>query len=98
MRAKGRLTAAIAAAVMAGSTLAACGSDDGGSGGGGAGGGGDKPTIAVVVGNAQDAFYQKALEGAHEQASKLGLDLLDQGPNQFAPDAQIAVTDALLAK
>jgi ribose transport system substrate-binding protein len=100
MRAKGRLTAAIAVAVMAGSTLAACGSDDSSSSSGssGSGGGGAKPTIAFVVGNAQDAFYQKALEGAHQQASQLGIKLLDQGPNQFAPDAQIAVTDALLAK
>lgn len=100
MRAKGRLTAAIVAAVMAGSTLAACGSGNGSSNSGSAssGGGGEKPTIAFVVGNAQDAFYQKALEGAHQQASKLGINLLDQGPNQFAPDAQIAVTDALLAK
>jgi ribose transport system substrate-binding protein len=100
MRAKGRLTAAIAAAVMAVSTLAACGSDDSSSGSGGAdaSGGDAKPTIAFVVGNAQDAFYQKALEGANEQASKLGIKLLDQGPNQFAPDAQIAVIDALLAQ
>src|SRR4051794_3635707 len=100
MRANGRLTAVIAATVMAGSTLAACGSDDNSSDGGSSstGSGGDKPTIAFVVGNAQDAFYQKALEGARGQASKLGIKLLDQGPNQFAPDAQIAVIDALLAK
>jgi ribose transport system substrate-binding protein len=85
---------------MAGGTLAACGSDNSSSGRSASSGGGDtaKPTIAFVVGNANDAFYQKALEGAREEASKLGVELLDQGPTQFAPDAQIAVIDALLAK
>jgi ribose transport system substrate-binding protein len=101
MRGTTRLAAAIAVAAMAGGTLAACGSDNKGSGQSAAGGGGGdkaKPTIAFVVGNANDAFYQKALEGARDEASKLGVDLLDQGPTQFAPDAQIAVIDALLAK
>jgi ribose transport system substrate-binding protein len=99
MRATRRMVATVAVAAMAGGTLAACGGGNGG--GGSASGGGNKskaPTIAFVVGNANDAFYQKALEGAREEASKLGVHLLDQGPTQFAPDAQIAVTDALLAK
>lgn len=97
MRGTRRWVAAMAVAAMAGGTLAACGSDNSSSGAS-SGGGKAKPTIAFVVGNANDAFYQKALEGARAEASKLGVDLLDQGPTQFAPDAQIAVIDALLAK
>ena len=105
MRGRGRLAAALVMAAAAMGTLAACGNDDGGgsAGGGTSGGGansgdGAKPKIAFVVGNVNDAFYQKAMEGAKEEATKLNVDLIDQGPTQFAPDAQIAVIDALISQ
>lgn len=88
-----RLCAVPAALILAAGGIAACG--DGKSAGTSDK---PKPKIAFVVGNANDAFYQKALEGARAEASKLGIKLLDQGPTQFAPDAQIAVTDALIAR
>lgn len=90
-----RLCAVAGTLAAAAGGIAACGSGDSGSGGGAAK---SKPNIAFVVGNANDAFYQKALEGARAEASRLGVTLLDQGPTQFAADAQIAVIDALIAR
>jgi ribose transport system substrate-binding protein len=57
-----------------------------------------KYSIAFVVANVNDAFYQKAHEGAVAEAKKLGVDLIYAGPNQFSAQAQIPVVDALLAK
>lgn len=65
------------------------------------GGGGDsasRKTIALVVGNANDAFYQKVVEGAKAEAARLGVELLAQGPTRFAVPEQVAVVDALFAK
>jgi len=55
-------------------------------------------SIAWVVGNTQDAFYQKATEGAKAQAEELGIELIDQGPDAFDPAKQIPVLDSLLAQ
>ena len=93
LRRVGVVMAAMLAVTVA---FAGCGGDSGGSSGGG--GSKSDTKIAFVVGNANDAFYQKALEGARAEAKSLGVTLFDQGPTAFAPDAQIAVTDALLAR
>lgn len=96
-----RLCGAAVAVSLTAAGLAACSSGSSGTGGGsGATGGSGKasPKIAFVVGNANDAFYQKADQGARAEAAQLGIKLIDQGPNKFAPDAQIAVVQALLAQ
>jgi ribose transport system substrate-binding protein len=54
--------------------------------------------IAFVVGTTSDAFYQKAHEGAAEEAKKLGVGLIYQGPAEFTPAAQTPVLDSLLTK
>ena len=55
-------------------------------------------SIAWVVGNTQDAFYQKATEGALAEAKDLGITLINQGPDAFDPAKQIPVLDTLLAQ
>lgn len=55
-------------------------------------------SIAWVVGNVNDAFYQKATEGALDQAEELGITLINQGPNAFDPSEQIPVVDSLLTQ
>jgi ribose transport system substrate-binding protein len=57
-----------------------------------------KKRIAFVVGITSDAFYQKAHEGAAEEAKKLGVDLIYQGPAEFTPASQTPVLDSLLTK
>jgi ribose transport system substrate-binding protein len=57
-----------------------------------------KYRIAFVVANANDGFYQKAHQGASEEAQKLGVELLFQGPTQFSAQAEIPVVDTLLAQ
>jgi ribose transport system substrate-binding protein len=94
-RMRGLRAAAAVFAVTA--ALTACGDDEQGTGSD-ANATKTDVKVAFVVGNVNDAFYQKALAGAREEADRLGIELLDQGPTQFAPDAQIAVTDALVAK
>lgn len=54
--------------------------------------------IAFVVANVNDGFYQKAHQGAVDEAKALGVDLLYQGPTQFSAQAEIPVVDALLAQ
>lgn len=75
-----------------------CGSSSDGDSERGGGGSSSKATIALVVGNANDAFYQKVIEGAKGEAERLGVELLAQGPTRFAVPEQVAVVDALLAK
>lgn len=53
--------------------------------------------IAFVVANVNDAFYQKAAEGARLEAERLGVELIHQGPNEFSAAAEITVLDTLLA-
>lgn len=72
------------------------------SAGGGDTAGGDSGDeeirIAWVVGNTQDGFYQKATQGALEEAEELGITLINQGPDAYDPTKQIPVVDALLAE
>ena len=57
-----------------------------------------KYKIAFVVANVNDGFYQKAHQGAVEEAAKLGVELIYQGPTQFSAQAEIPVVDTLLAQ
>jgi ribose transport system substrate-binding protein len=57
-----------------------------------------KYKIAFVVANVNDGFYQKAHQGAAEEADRLGVTLLFQGPTQFSAQAEIPVVDTLLAQ
>jgi ribose transport system substrate-binding protein len=57
-----------------------------------------KYKIAFVVANVNDGFYQKAHQGAVDEAQKLGVELLFQGPTQFSAQAEIPVVDTLLAQ
>jgi ribose transport system substrate-binding protein len=57
-----------------------------------------KYKIAFVVANVNDGFYQKAHQGAVDEAQKLGVELLYQGPTQFSAQAEIPVVDTLLAQ
>ena len=57
-----------------------------------------KYKIAFVVANVNDGFYQKAHQGAVDEAHKLGVELLYQGPTQFSAQAEIPVVDTLLAQ
>ncbi len=57
-----------------------------------------KVKIAFVVANVNDGFYQKAHQGAVDEAKALGVDLIYQGPTQFSAQAEIPVVDALLAQ
>lgn len=87
----------IGAIVASAALLASCS-----NGGGGGDEGGDAAnediSIAWVVGNTQDGFYQKATQGAIEEAEELGINLINQGPDAYDPTKQIPVVDALLAE
>lgn len=54
--------------------------------------------IAFVVANINNTFYLKAIEGAKEEAAQLGVELLVQGPQEFSPEQQVPVVEALLAQ
>src|ERR1700722_6774963 len=54
--------------------------------------------IAFAVANANNGVYQKAHQGPSEEAQKLGVELLFQGPTQFSAQAEIPVVDTLLAQ
>jgi len=54
--------------------------------------------IAFVVANINNTFYLKAIEGAKEEAAQLGVELLVQGPQEFSPEKEVPVVEALLAQ
>ncbi|MBE3559881.1 MAG: substrate-binding domain-containing protein [Ktedonobacteraceae bacterium] len=93
--------AGFAAAVASGSSLlAACGGTaPAPSGGGSTGGAGNKKyTIALIIGVKGDAFYVTMQKGAQEQAAKLGVRLLVDGPNQWNPALQTPIVDAMISR
>ena len=54
--------------------------------------------IGFVVANINNTFYLKAIEGAKEEAAQLGVELLVQGPQEFSPEKEVPVVEALLAQ
>ena len=84
--------------------VAACGgSDNGGSSSGSSsssasGGGGKKYKMTLVAGVKGDEFYITMNCGAQAEAKKLCVTLNFQGPDQFAPDLQTPIVNAVAAK
>jgi ribose transport system substrate-binding protein len=59
---------------------------------------GQKPTVALVVGVKDDAFYITMERGARMAADLYGLDLVVDGPAQFSAVQQTPIVDAMIAK
>jgi ribose transport system substrate-binding protein len=91
MAAKGLVAAACGVAMLAG--VAACGEDSGGS----ASSGKDTYKVTLITGVKGDAFYGSLGCGAQQAAKRLGVDLSIQGPDEFSPDKQTPILNAVVA-
>ena len=91
------LLAAVLILALGALTAAGCGDDDDDGGGGGGGGGGGKE-LTLVAGVKGDEFYITMNCGAQAEARKLGVSLNFQGPDEFAPDQQTPIVNAVAAK
>jgi ribose transport system substrate-binding protein len=76
--------------ITAALAVAACGGDGGGGGG--------KEKLTLIAGVKGDEFYITMNCGAQAEAKKRGADLNFQGPNEFAPDQQTPIVNAVAAK
>jgi ribose transport system substrate-binding protein len=88
---KQRLLALLAVAALVGAGCA----DDGGGGGGG---GQEALEIVLIQGVAGDEFYITMDCGARAAAEELGVNYSVQGPNEFDPEEQIPILDAVVAQ
>jgi ribose transport system substrate-binding protein len=89
-----RLLAPLAVAAL---VAAACAEEQGGGGGGG--GGEEQPLdIVLIQGVAGDEFYITMDCGAKEAADELGVNYSVQGPNEFDPEEQIPILNAVVAQ
>ena len=83
--------------------VAACGGNDNGGGGSSSGSSssasaGKKFNMTLIAGVKGDEFYITMNCGAQAEARKLGVTLNFQGPDQFAPDLQTPIVNAVAAK
>jgi len=94
----GLLVCVLAAGAFA---LAACGGDDNGSSSSGSSSSASsakKYNMTLIAGVRGDQFYITMNCGAQAEAKKLGVSLNFQGPDQFAPDQQTPIVNAVAAK
>jgi ribose transport system substrate-binding protein len=92
------LVCVLAAGALA---LAACGGDDNGSSSSGSSSSassGKKYNMTLIAGVRGDEFYITMNCGAQAEAKKLGVSINFQGPNEFAPDQQTPIVNAVAAK
>jgi ribose transport system substrate-binding protein len=85
----------VAAAALA---VGACGSSNKSSGGSSSSGGGKNYKMTLIAGVKGDQFYITMNCGAQAEAKKLGVSLDFQGPDQFSPNLQTPVVNAVAAK
>lgn len=88
-----RIHLSIIAIVLMGIT-AACGSD----GAGGASVGGGNKDVALILGTKGSPFFEAVECGARAKAKEVGVNLSVSAPDQFSPDAQIPVVQAVKAQ
>jgi ribose transport system substrate-binding protein len=88
-----KLLAVLAVAALVG---AACAEEEGGGGGGG--GGEEALDVVLIQGVAGDEFYITMDCGAQQAAEELGVNYSVQGPNEFDPEEQIPILDAVIAQ
>jgi ribose transport system substrate-binding protein len=86
------LLAMVAAAAL---VAAGCAGEEGGGAGGG--GGEEALDIVLIQGVAGDEFYITMDCGAQEAAEELGVNYSVQGPNEFDPEEQIPILNAVVA-
>jgi len=55
-------------------------------------------TIGFVTANEADPFYVTMQYGAQQEATRLGVKLIWQGPSQFSPGAQLPFVNAVLSQ
>src|SRR3954454_13846765 len=97
----GALAACLAAGAL---VLAACGGDDSGGGSSSSSSSSSgassakKYNMTLIAGFSRDQFYITMNCGAQAEAKKLGVSLNFQGPDQFAPDQQTPIVNAVAAK
>jgi ribose transport system substrate-binding protein len=102
-RRRRRHVGVLAACLAAGALLlAACGGNEGGGGSSSSssasGGSAKKFNMTLIAGVRGDQFYITMNCGAQAEARKLGVSLNFQGPNEFAPDQQTPIVNAVAAK
>jgi ribose transport system substrate-binding protein len=88
-----KLLALLAAAAL---VAAACG--EGEPAGDGAAGGEEPLDVVLIQGVAGDEFYITMDCGARQAAEELGVNYSVQGPNEFDPEEQIPILDAVVAQ
>lgn len=85
-------------ALLAVIVLIAAACNQGGGGGGGGGGGEEALDVVLIQGVAGDEFYITMDCGAKAAAEELGVNYSVQGPNEFDPEEQIPILNAVVAQ
>jgi ribose transport system substrate-binding protein len=78
--------------------IAGCGSDDSSSGGAASASGKEKYTIAFIPGCTCDPYYSTETAGFQDEAAKMGVEAIVQGPANFDPGEQTPVLQAIIRK
>lgn len=89
----------VAALVGLAIPIAGCGGDDDSSSGGAASASGkEKYTVAFIPGCTCDPYYSTETAGFNDEAAKLGVEPIVQGPANFDPAEQTPVLQAIIRK